>query len=114
MATSFGKQKDNKARILKKLNSDRDILLGFYWKNYLKHGLGAVIVRAVDDGEEIRYRPKNQINDFKDLRIVEQNDPNLSAVVFAYFKKGEYFVTTLIGSKTPPECYENLPEDLKS
>ncbi|MBG1271021.1 hypothetical protein [Nostoc sp. WHI] len=112
MAKSFGEE--NKSRILQKLTDDRDIILGFSWKSYLKDGLGAVILRAVEDGEEIKYRAKNKIDDFKDLKIVEENNPNLAAVVFAYYGKGEYLVTTLIGPKTPPECYENLPEDLKS
>lgn len=106
--------KKKKARILQKLNDERDTILGFFWKNYLTQGNGAVIIRAVEDEVQITYRPQDKINDYKDLKIVLGNDPNITAVVFAYFKKNEYLVTTLIGTKTPPECYEDMPKDLKS
>lgn len=115
MTKGFGKSRDSdipneekKARILQKLNDERDTILGFFWKNYLTQGNGAVIIRAVEDEVQITYRPQDKINDYKDLKIVLGNDPNIGAVVFAYFKKNEYLVTTLIGPKTPPECYEDL------
>ncbi len=49
----------------------------------------------------------------KDLKIVEQNNPNTSAGVFAYLAKSDYLVTTLIEPNTPLECHDNLPEDLR-
>jgi hypothetical protein len=117
MPKGFRASKDNnilgikeKTRILQKLKEEQDTILGFFWKNYLEHGNGAVIVRALEDAKEIKYRPEDEISDYKDLKVVQENNPDISAVVFVYFKN-EYLVTTLIGPKTPPDCYKEIPSD---
>jgi hypothetical protein len=120
MAQGFGKQRESdssdeeeKSRILQIIGENKETILGVFWQNYLKDGIGAAIVRLPEKVLEITYRSKNNINDSEDLKIVEKNDPNTSAVVFGYFRKNKYVVLNLIGPETPPECYKNLPEIFK-
>lgn len=118
MAQGFGKKRESyssnekeKSRILQLITKNKEIILGASWQNYLKDGIGAIIVRAPKEVLEITYCPKNNVNNSKDLKCVEENDPNISAVVFGFYKKDEYMVLNLIGQQTPPEYYKNLPED---
>ncbi|MBE9078534.1 helix-turn-helix domain-containing protein [Romeria aff. gracilis LEGE 07310] len=87
-------------------------ILALSWRGYRQFGPGAIIFTALRDGGQIAYVEKDKLSDPNCRRIIEQNRPEISAVVLYYksddYSTGDYEILTLTGPKSPPECADLL------
>ena len=86
------------------LKQCRDRILGLSWYCCLNHGKGAIRVQV---NGEIYYKPRSHITDRDVLKLIDQTDPALAAVVL-YDYGAWYDIITLSGPQKPPECYKLL------
>lgn len=100
---------------LKKLAKYCDKILALSWRGYKHYGPGAVVYTDQLEGPEIAYVERSNLSDPDCLIAVNNNRPEISAVVLFYYggdyDEGNYKVFTLTGPKSPPECYASLLED---
>lgn len=92
---------------LSRLKQCRDQILGLSWYGYLNHGRGAIRFQVVNGGGKIFYTPCCCIADHDVLKLIDQTDPALAAVVLCDYGSC-YDIITLSGPQKPPECYGSI------
>ncbi|MBD2093375.1 hypothetical protein H6F67_26370 [Microcoleus sp. FACHB-1515] len=100
-------------QVIANLKQHRDRILGLAWLGYLKGGTGAILYTPIKDGGNIDYIQRSRIDDAEVRQMLDQNNPQRAAVVL-YSHGNSYTIVTLLGPKSPPECYVELPAELRN
>jgi DNA-binding Xre family transcriptional regulator len=84
-------------------------ILALAWQGYREYGVGAVVFTDLANGPKLSFIERQNLTDRNCLDAIDQNDPELSAVVLYYespdYSSSDYTLLTLTGPKTPPECF---------
>ncbi|PSN05830.1 hypothetical protein C7271_02055 [filamentous cyanobacterium CCP5] len=87
-------------------------ILALSWQGNRLYGPGAVVFSDLKEGPQIAYVEKDKLVDPDCLFVIEQNRPELNAVVLYYSGDGydtdDYELLTLTGPQSPPECFVSL------
>lgn len=98
--------------VMRKLARYCDRILALSWKGYRHYGPGAAVYTDMDDGPEIAYIERDRLSDPDCVAAINNNRPELSAIVLYYdgndYDNSSYTICTLTGPKSPPECYALL------
>lgn len=100
-------------QIFQNLTQHRDTILGLAWLGYRKYGLGIIHFKEKSLQDKINYIPRSEVSDQAILRLIDQYDPTLGAVVL-YDCGIQCNILTLTGSKHSVECCELLPDHLRN
>jgi putative transcriptional regulator len=94
---------------LQRLTQYYQPILALAWQGYREFGPGAVVFTDLEPGPKLAYVERLDLSDRSCLEAVDQNDPEVSAVVLYYkdqdYSSADYTLLTLTGPKTPPECF---------
>ena len=94
---------------LQRLTQYYQPILALAWQGYREFGSGAVVFTDLEGGPKLAYVERLNLTDRSCLEAVDQNDPEVSAVVLYYkdqdYASADYTLLTLTGPKTPPECF---------
>jgi len=102
-------------QVMSKLVKSCDQILALSWKGYKHYGPGAVVYTDNPDEPEIAYIERSKLSDPDCLITINNNRPEVSAVVLYYpdrdYDASDYQILTLNGPKSPPECYALLEQE---
>lgn len=98
--------------VLNNLTKFCDQILALSWRGYRQYGPGAVVFTEKLDGPEIAYIEKEKLSSPDCYQAVDNNRPEISAIVLYYYDENyntnSYSIFTLTGPNSPPECYSLL------
>lgn len=94
---------------LQRLTQYYQPILALSWQGFAEYGPGAVVFTDLATGPKLAFVEQQNLTDQHCIGAIEQNNPEVSAVVLYYkdadYSRTDYGVLTLIGPKSPPECF---------
>ena len=94
---------------LQRLTQYYQPILALAWQGFLEYGPGAVVFTDLVTGPKLAFVEKQNLTDQHCIDAIVQNNPEVSAVVLYYkdsdYSRTDYGVLTLVGPKSPPECF---------
>lgn len=94
---------------LQRLTQYYQPILALAWQGFVEYGPGAVVFTDLATGPKLAFVEQQNLTDPHCIGAIEQNNPEVSAVVLYYkdadYSRTDYGVLTLIGPKSPPECF---------